>query len=95
MSTREQTLSTIERLLNPNDPPERIYGWLDTQLSLARHYGGMKYQGHDYLIDYATKGQPLVRVDVIKREAEAIKSAKSKAWHDAKAAAKQAQGNLA
>ncbi len=25
--------------------PERIYGWLDTQLSIARHYGGCKYNG--------------------------------------------------
>jgi hypothetical protein len=67
MSPHDQTLPTIEQLLNPNQPPERIYGWLDSQLSLARHYGGLKYQGHDYQIDYAADGQPLVRVDVIKR----------------------------
>ena len=77
----------------PTEPPERIYGWLDSQLSLARHYGGLKYQGHDYQIDYAAKGQPLVRMDVIKREADAIKSAKNKAWHDAKVAAKASQEN--
>jgi len=68
MSPHDQTTLTVEQLLNPNQPPERIYSWRDSQLSLARHYGGLKYQGHDYQIDYAADGQPLVRVDVIKRE---------------------------
>ena len=65
---KPQDIATIDRLLNPQGPPERIYGWLDSQLSIARHYGGMTYQGHDYQIAYSEEGQPLVRVDVLKRE---------------------------
>lgn len=56
------------------EPPERIYGWQITQLSLARHYGGITYQGQSYLIDYKAEGQPLVRSDVIKREAKQAKA---------------------
>ena len=77
----------------PAEPPERIYGWLDTQLSLARHYGGLTYQGRSYFIDYHAEGHPLVRDDVIKREAAALKKAKAKAWHDAQVAAKEASEN--
>ena len=65
---KPQDIAAIDRLLNPQGPPERIYGWLDSQLSIARHYGGMTYQGHDYQIAYSEEGQPLVRVDVLKRE---------------------------
>jgi len=60
------------------EPPERIYGWLDSQLSVARHYGGLKYQGVDYQIDYLSVGEPLVRVDVLAREA---KERKERAAH--------------
>jgi hypothetical protein len=56
--------------------PERIYGWLDTQMSVARHYDGLTYQGHSYVIDMADKDKPLVRVDVLARE---VKEAKAKA----------------
>ena len=63
-----EDLEAVDRLLNPQGPPERIYGWLNSQLSIARHYGGMTYQGHDYQIAYSEEGQPLVRVDVLKRE---------------------------
>ena len=70
--------------------PERIYGWMESQLSLARHYGGCKYQGADYMIAYHEDGQPLVRADVIKREAkEAGEKAKAE-----KKAAKEKQGEL-
>ena len=51
-------------------PPERIYGWIDSQMSIARHYGGLSYQGHKYTIAYAEQGQPLVRSDVLAREAK-------------------------
>ena len=50
--------------------PERIYGWRDSQMSIARHYGGLLYQGHVYKIAYCEKGQPLVRGDVLAREAK-------------------------
>lgn len=58
--------------------PERIHGWLDTQLSIARHYGGRKYNGHEYVIDVRGEGQPLVRIDVLAREARAAKKAAGK-----------------
>ena len=58
-----------------NYAPERIYNWLDSQLSIARHYGGCKYNGADYVIAYREKGQPLVRSDVLKRERKAKRSA--------------------
>ena len=53
--------------------PERIYNWLDSQLSLARHYGGCKYNGADYVIAYDEEGQPLVRSDLLKKPKPAKK----------------------
>ena len=44
--------------------PERIYNWLHTQLSIARFYGGISYNGVDYVIAMDEEGQPLVRRDV-------------------------------
>ena len=62
----------------------------DTQMSIARHYGGLTYQGQSYRIAAHEDGQPLVRWDVIKREAvEAKVRAKAE-----KQAAKLAQGKL-
>jgi len=55
--------------------PERIYNWLHTQLSIARFYGGLTYRGHDYTIAPSDPGYPLVRADVLAREAKARKSA--------------------
>lgn len=46
-----------------NNAPEKIYGWLDTQLSIARFYGGINYNGHRYVIDMDDPQHPLVRVD--------------------------------
>lgn len=95
MKATPQDLAAIDRLLNPQEPPERIYGWMDSQLSVARHYGSMKYQGHDYVISYNEDRQPLVRTDVLKRENQ-HKAAQAKAERVAqKLAAKQAQGVLA
>ena len=47
--------------------PERIYNWLDSQLSIARHYGGCTFNGADYVIAYDEEGQPLVRSDLLKK----------------------------
>jgi hypothetical protein len=58
----------IEHLIKPPEPPERIFGWLNSQFSIAHHYGGMTYKGHDYKIAYLEEGQPLIRVDVLNRE---------------------------
>lgn len=44
--------------------PERIYGWMNSQLSIARFYGGVKYNGAEYVIAPDEEGQPLVRMDV-------------------------------
>jgi hypothetical protein len=44
--------------------PEKIYGWLDSQLSVARFYGGITFQGHSYVIDINDPKQPLVRQDI-------------------------------
>lgn len=70
--------------------PERIYRWLDTQLSVARYYGGCTYQGHRYIIAFNEPDQPLVRADVLAREA---KERKDKAKQN-KAAAQAAQEQL-
>ena len=55
--------------------PERIHGWQDSQLSIASFYGGITYQGHAYTIAVAEKGAPLVRDDVLVREAKERKAA--------------------
>lgn len=75
-------------------PPERIHGWLDTQLSIARHFGGIKFQGHSYTIDYDEPGHPLVRVDVLAREAKAAKEATKADRQSEKQRAQAAQGEL-
>ena len=64
------------------EAPEKIYGWLNTQLSIARYYGGCTYQGHSYLIDMQDPERPLVRQDILSAE----KKAKKKAANAAKAA---------
>jgi hypothetical protein len=56
--------------------PDKIYGWLDTQLSIARFYGGITFRGHSYVIDMADPEQPLVRQDLLK--ATAAKKPKKK-----------------
>ena len=43
--------------------PHRIYGWLDSQLSIARHYGGCEINGKRYVIRYDLEGQPLEEVE--------------------------------
>lgn len=56
-------------------PPDRIYGWLNTQMSVARHFGGLVYQGEDYIIDATDPEQPLVRQSVWAAELVAAKKA--------------------
>ena len=69
--------------------PERIHGWQDSQLSIARFYGRITYQGHTYTIAVAEKGAPLVRADVLAREAKERKAADKAA--EAQAAKQQEQ----
>jgi len=90
----KQDMALVGRFLDPQEPPERIYGWMDSHLSLARHYGGLRYQGHEYQIAYLEDRQPLVRVDVLNREAKA-KINLAKSCRKAQAlAAQQGQGVL-
>lgn len=42
--------------------PKKIYGWQNSQLSIARHYGGLTMDGVSYAIAYEEEGQPLVEV---------------------------------
>lgn len=53
---------------------ERIYNWLNSQLSIARHYGGCRFNGVEYVIAYDEEGQPLVRKDLLKKP-KAVKQA--------------------
>lgn len=59
--------------------PERIHNWLDSQLSVARFYGGITFNGHEYTIAPNEPGCPLVRADVLAREAKERKAAAKKA----------------
>jgi len=59
--------------------PERIHNWLHTQLSVARHYGGITFNGHAYTFATNEPGCPLVRADVLVREAKERKAAAEKA----------------
>jgi len=85
-----EDMARISAMLNPQGPPERIYGWLNSQLSVARHYGGITYQGHHYSIAANEPRQPLVRGDVLRKEAKST-AAKKRAEKQAVA---QAQGVL-
>jgi hypothetical protein len=53
--------------------PEKIYGWLNSQLSIARFYGSCKFNGHTYVIDETDPDKPLVRQDVLKSEKKELK----------------------
>ncbi len=44
--------------------PHRIYGWLDSQLGIARHYGGCELNGKRYVIRYDLEGQPLEEAEM-------------------------------
>lgn len=55
------------------NPPEKIYGWRETQLSVARYYGGCKFRGESYTIDFNHPDQPLVRQDILQSEIKANK----------------------
>ncbi len=66
-----EDLAAIDRLISPPGPPERIYNWLNGQMSVARFYGGLTYQGQRYVIDYSADGNPLVRADIFDKEQRA------------------------
>ena len=73
--------------------PERIYNWLNTQLSIARFYGGCTYNGASYAIAWNEEEQPLVRTDVLAKEQKASrKKAKEVADAEKSAASKKQTG---
>lgn len=88
-------LSKIDALISGKpEAPERIYGWLDSQLSIARFYGGCTFKGHSYVIDTIRPDPPLVRLDVLQREQKAAKEAEKEKRKEQKQAATVAQGEL-
>ena len=50
--------------------PERIYHWLDSQLSIARFAGSIIINGVTDIVATHEEGQPLVRQDVLAAEAK-------------------------
>ena len=52
------------------DHPERIYHWLNSQLSIARFAGSISINGVTYVVATHEEGQPLVRQDVLAAEAK-------------------------
>ena len=55
--------------------PERIHHWLDSQLSIASFYGGIHFRSASYVIAFNEPRPPLVRKDVLAREAKERKAA--------------------
>lgn len=60
------------------DHPERIYHWLNSQLSIARFAGSITINGVTYVVATHEEGQPLVRQDVLAAEAKAKKEGEKK-----------------
>ena len=60
------------------DRPERIYNWLNSQLSIARFAGSISINGVTYVVATHEEGQPLVRQDVLAAEAKAKKEGEKK-----------------
>ena len=48
--------------------PERIYHWLDSQLSIARFAGSITINGVTYIVAPHEEGQPLVAEAKAKKE---------------------------
>ena len=53
---------TAKQVIQDAIPPKRIYNWLQSQLSIARYYGGITLNGVTYAIRYDLEGQPLEEV---------------------------------
>lgn len=63
----------VDDILRPDDAPRRIYGWLNSQLSIARFSGGCTINGVQYVIRYDIDGQPLEEVAVKQKRRKAKK----------------------
>lgn len=68
-----------------DDPPWQFFGVSMSQLSIARHYGGLKFNGSDYVYDQTDDS--LTRSDVLRAvmriRREDAKAAKQAAEQDA------------
>lgn len=94
MTVTTQDSAIIDRLTTPPAPPERIHHWMNSQLSIARFYGGCTYQNARYVINYDEPGNPLVRADVFAAEHKAKRDANRAALRAMAAKAKMDQGGL-
>lgn len=74
--------------------PDRIpyEVWINSQLSIARHYGGITLGQSRYIIDYSDNS--LVRADVLKAEKRATLTVKKMVEKMQKAKAKENQIDL-
>lgn len=63
--TDDERAAILARPKSPAEsPPWQIFGVSRSQLSIARHYGGCKYNGHGYAYDPIDDS--LTRDDVLK-----------------------------
>lgn len=53
---------TAKQIIQDVLPPKRIYNWQQSQLSLAKYYGGITLNGAMYVVRYDLEGQPLEEV---------------------------------
>ena len=74
------------------NPPDEIHHVSRSQLSVARYYGGITYQGVSYAYDRAR--DVLIRRDVLAGRVLAAKVEAKKKGQADKAAAADAQGDL-
>lgn len=73
---------------------DRIYGWLNSQLSIARFYGGIQLGGHRYVIDFEDPERPLVKWDVLKRDRREAAALAKKVRAEAKRSASNRQVDM-
>lgn len=64
---KKQTKNELQQQIQDVLPPKRIYNWQQSQLSVARHFGGCKVNGIEYIIRYDIEGQPLEEVKPAKK----------------------------
>lgn len=76
----------------PRASPYLITGVSQSQLSVARHYGGCQYQGQEYV--YVQTTDELVRADVARLVSRLRTAAAKRARTEARERGDQAQGDL-
>ena len=91
---KQDLAAIMDNIAGQPDAPERIYGWLNSQLSIARYYGGCTYQGVSYVIDMQHPDKPLVRQDVLTAELKVAKATEAALRKAEKATQATAQKGL-